>query len=281
MKKQLLLIILILITIEKGWTQEGITICHTPATERFAMLATDDDFVSLHIKPEKYTYRSETGEMITFPVADGKDGRAFMIKAKKASDNYLIVIHEWWGLNDQIKREAERLYNDLGNVNVLAVDLYDGKLTDKQQEAAQYMQSIKTERAEAILNGAFAYAGKKAKIASIGWCFGGGWSLQAAILAGKRAHAAVVYYGMPEKDVERLKMLSTDVLGIFAGREQWINKTVVEEFAENMEKAGKKLEYKIFDAEHAFANPSNPNYDKQATEEAYAMSLAYLKERLK
>ena len=83
-----------------------------------------------------------------------------------------------------------------------------------------------------------------------------------------------MYYGMPEKDVEKLKTLNTDVLGFFAGKEKFITKAIVEEFAKNMATAGKTLDYKIYDAEHAFANPSNPNFDKDASAEAY-QNLAF------
>jgi carboxymethylenebutenolidase len=90
-----------------------------------------------------------------------------------------------------------------------------------------------------------------------------------------------MYYGMPVKDVEQLKLLQTDVLGLFAGKEQFINPAVVKEFEANMKTAGKGIQTKIFDAEHAFANPSNPNFDKAATEEAWGMAINYFKARLK
>jgi carboxymethylenebutenolidase len=83
------------------------------------------------------------------------------------------------------------------------------------------------------------------------------------------------------KDVEQLKLLNTDVLGLFAGREQFISPKVVAEFEENMKKAGKQIKTKIFDAEHAFANPSNPNFDKKATEEAWNLAVEYFSVKLK
>lgn len=83
------------------------------------------------------------------------------------------------------------------------------------------------------------------------------------------------------KDVDQLKTLNTDVLGLFAGKEQWISPKVVAEFEANMKLAGKGIQTKIFDAEHAFANPSNPAYDKAATEEAWNMAINYFKARLK
>jgi carboxymethylenebutenolidase len=142
------------------------------------------------------------------------------------------------------------------------------------------MQSVKTERAENIIKGAFAYVGKKARIGTIGWCFGGGWSLQAAILAEKQARACVIYYGMPEKDTEKLKKLKAAVLGIFANKERWISPAIVDEFENNLNALKKKNSINRFNAEHAFANPSNPNYDKEATEKAYQLTLAFFRKKM-
>jgi carboxymethylenebutenolidase len=90
-----------------------------------------------------------------------------------------------------------------------------------------------------------------------------------------------MYYGMPEKSVDKLETLHSDVLGIFANKDQNITPAVVDDFASNMKKAGKTLILYRYDAVHAFANPSNPGYDKAAREEAYKHSMAFLKERAK
>ncbi len=240
----------------------------------------DSKFQNMHPSPEAYTHISEYGgEMITLKTKS-KDANAFLIKAKTKSNKWLFVYQEWWGLNDHIKKQAEVFYKDLGeNVNVLALDMYDGKLATDAAKAGEYMSGAKEDRLEEIIRGGLEFAGPKAKIGSVGWCFGGGLSLKSAIIANKNAVACVMYYGMPVKDVEKLKLLKTDVLGLFA-TEQWISKSIVEEFAANMKNANKKLEFKIFDAAHAFANPSNPKFDKIAATEAYEMAIKYLKKRL-
>jgi carboxymethylenebutenolidase len=261
--------------------QEGITICHTPAIESFAMLASKSEFLASHIQPLPYVHQSATGKMITLPTPDGGEANAYFLPAAKKSNQWVFVFQEWWGLNDHIKKEAEQYYKDLGNVNVLALDMYDGKLATTSEMAGQYMGAFKADRGEAIIKGALAFAGKDAKIGTVGWCFGGGLSLQASLIAGKQAAACVIYYGMPEKDVNRLKTLQTDVLGIFATQEQWISPKVVSDFEANMKAAGKQLTVKNYDAQHAFANPSNPQYDKEATADAYAHALAFFKARLK
>ena len=265
------------------WAQQfanNITLCHLPATESFALFASNQTFNANHDNPIHYVHRSEKGKMVSFATKDGKDANAFALMAAKPSNKYLFVIHEWWGLNGHIKKEAENWFGRLENVNVLALDLYDGNVTTTRENASKYMKSVKTARAEAIIEGALAYAGEDARVGTIGWCFGGGWSLQSSLIAGKQAAGCVIYYGMPEKNVARLKTLNCDVLGIFASQEKWISPEVVKNFEANMKKADKSLTVKSYDAQHAFANPSNPKYDKDAADDAQAHAQAFLKKRL-
>ena len=250
------------------------------ATETFALLATNKDFSGGHDAPLPYAYAGE-GQMIIFKTADGQPGHGFEIKSAKPSLKYLFVIHEWWGLNDYIKKEAARYAEELPGVNVIALDLYDGQVAATPAEAGKLMQGVKTDRAATIIKGAEAYAGPKAQFASIGWCFGGGWSLQTALLGGKQTVGCVMYYGMPEQDVTRLKGLNSDVLGLFAEQDKWINPAVVGQFVKDMAAAGKKVTVKEYPADHAFANPSNPKYDQALAADAHQQALAYLKARLK
>ena len=248
--------------------------------DAFAALSQQEAFRLSHENPLPFEYKSDLGKMIMFPTADGKTANAFLLKSAKKSDKWLIVYQEWWGLNDHIKKQAEVFYNDLKDVNVLAVDMYDGKIANNREDAGKYMQEAKEERLNSIIEGMSKYVGKKAKIASVGWCFGGGLSLKSALLTGKKAVGCVMYYGMPVKEVAQLKTLNCDVLGLFAGREKWISPEVVADFEKNMKTAEKSLTVKSYDAEHAFANPSNPNFDKAATADAYALAIAYLKKCL-
>ena len=259
-------------------------VCHTPSTEKFAMFASNKDFNLEHPLPRDYVHISqEGGEMIRFKCPDGTEANGYLVKAKKTTDNWIFVFQEWWGLNDNIKRHSEDLYKDLGNVNVLALDLYDGKLATDRENAGKYMQDFKQERGDAIVKGALAYAGSKAKIGTVGWCFGGGQSLLATLMAGKQAAACVIYYGMPVEDVKKLKTLNCDVLGIFASREKWISQEVVKKFETNMKAARKKLTVKSYDADHGFANPSNPlgNYNEKAAADAYKNTVVFFRSRLK
>ncbi len=258
-----------------------ITICHTSPTEKFALFASNKDFIMSHADPLPYIHASETGKMIAFKTADGKDANGYVLMAKKKTSNWIFVFQEWWGLNDHIKREAEQLYNDLGNVNVLAIDMYDGKVTAAPEEAGKLMGEFKQDRGNTIVKGALAFAGSDAKVGTIGWCFGGGQSMLAALTAGKQTVACVMYYGMPESDVAKLKTLNSDVLNIWPTQDKWINKDMMDKFEANMKAAGKKLTIKAYDADHAFANPSNPKYNKEFTADAYKHTLEFFKARLK
>ena len=255
--------------------------CKTSTTEQFNQLASTEEFSSAHLSPIPFNYTAVKGDMITYECSDGTRANAFEVRAEKESNNYLFVFHEWWGLNDYIKREAETLSNELPNVNVIALDLYDGKVADTSSVAQQLMQGVKDERARAIINGAIKFADKKARITTIGWCFGGGWSLQASLMAGKQAAGCVMYYGMPEEDLKKLKKLNCEVLGIFAAKDKWITPEVVGKFKKNMAASDKKITVKSFNADHAFANPSNPHFDKISADSAHKLALSFLKLRLK
>ena len=256
--------------------------CTKPgSTETFAMLTHDKKFVASHLEPLPFKLANELGSDITFKTPDGATGHAYEIKAQKPTNNYVFVIHEWWGLNDYIKQEAERIFKSHGNTNVIAIDLYDRKIATSRDSAAKYMQSVNKERAVAIIKGAIDYAGEKANIATIGWCFGGGWSLQTSMLAGTKARACVMYYGMPEEDEAKLLNLFAPVLFIWGTQDQWINKNVVTKFQATMQRAEKKLEVKKYDADHAFANPSNPKYNKSYADDAFAAAMKFIRKHLK
>lgn len=261
--------------------QSSMQCCKAPsATAAFASLASDINFRNAHESPEALVY-PEKGSMIKFPTADGKTGAAYYIPAASKSNNYILVFHEWWGLNEWIKKQSDLFSDSIKNANVIAVDLYEGQVATNSDEAGKLMQALDQTRAMNIVKGAISYMGANAKIATVGWCFGGGWSLQGALAAGKNEAGCVMYYGMPESDVNKLKTLNSDVLFIWAKQDQWINEKVKDDFVKNMQAAGKKLTVKEYDADHAFANPSNPHHNKEAAEDAQHWTLAYFRSHLK
>lgn len=284
MLKHYLSIVIVVALTSPLLAQDDITLCHTSPTEKFALFASNKSFNREHPSPRQYVHVSEAGgKMISFKTPDGKEANGFVIEAPKKTNNWIFVFQEWWGLNDNVKRQSEELYEALGNVNVLALDMYDGKEASDPETAGKYMQAFQQERGNAIVKGALAYVGKNAKVGTVGWCFGGGQSLQASLMAGKQAEACVMYYGMPVEDVAMLKKLNTDVLFIFAEDDKWINNEVLNKFQSNMKAAGKDLAVKSYDADHGFANPSNPlgNFDEQAAQDAFQNTVAFFKARLK
>jgi carboxymethylenebutenolidase len=279
MKYIVIALMCVLSTVSAGDKKEKANCCSTTATEEFAAFGKNMAFVSLHDAPEPFEFVTTGGVMKTIKTSDSIDAKIFVVRSSKASDNYILLFHEWWGLNDYIKQEAENIQIEVGNVTVIAVDLYDGKIAMSPDSARVYVGQVNEARARTIITAAIDYAGKKAKIATIGWCFGGGWSMQSALMLGKQAVGCVIYYGMPEKDVKKLASLKCDVLGIFGSQDKFINTDVVAEFEKNMKAAKKKLEIKMYDADHAFANPSNPHHDKTMTEDANAVTMKYLRSK--
>jgi carboxymethylenebutenolidase len=251
------------------------------ATEKMASFSGEKDFREAHLSPLPFSLAGGNGNMISFNTSDGLTGSAYEVKPENAGNKYVLMFHEFWGLNDYIKKEAEELQSQLGDVTVLAVDLYDGKVATTQEEASKYVQEVKSDRATNIIKGAADYAGSNAVFGTIGWCFGGAWSNQAAIELGDKCKACVIYYGMPEEKTERLSLLKAPVLGIFAKQDKRITPEVAAKFEENLKSLNIPVEIKIYDAVHAFANPSNPKHDVEATKDAKERTLSFLKEKMK
>lgn len=245
--------------------------------QAYQLEASTPKFASLHPAPLMVNPENLLGKMIQFDAADGKQANAYFIPAKKQTKKWLIVIQEWWGLNDNIKLESDKYYSALGDMNVIAVDMYDGKVAATPDSAMKLMRGADMGRMAAIIQGAIKKAGADASIYSVGWCFGGMWSLQTAILAGPQAKGTVMYYGRPETNMEKLKSIQCDIIGFFGNQDQAPSPTMVNEFEKNMKEAGKNLSVNRYEANHGFANPSNPSFNPTATADAYAKAIAFLK----
>jgi carboxymethylenebutenolidase len=261
-------------TLQKG---EVIECLNMETQQAYQLEASTPAFANLHITPLDVHSADLTGNMINFEAADGQPASAYFIPAKKKSNKWLIVIQEWWGLNNQIKMEADQYHKDLGDMNVLAVDMYDGKVAATPDSAMKLMRGADMKRMTAIMQGAIKHAGTKANIYSVGWCFGGMWSLQTAILAGPQAKGSVMYYGRPETNMEKLKSIQCDIIGFFGNKDQSPSPMMVDEFEKNMKEAGKNLNVNRYDAGHGFANPSNPSFNAAAKTDSYAKAIAFLK----
>jgi carboxymethylenebutenolidase len=256
---------------------EAIECLQMETLDTYQREASTSGFAAMHPAPRRAEAVDRLGKMIRFPVADGPEANAYFIPAKGKSDRWLIVIQEWWGLNDNIRDVADKYYSDLADMNVIAVDMYDGRVAATPDSAMKIMRSADMARMTSIIRGAIAYAGEKASIYSVGWCFGGMWSLQTAIIAGPKAKGTVMFYGRPESDMEKLKSVKADVIGFFGNLDKSPAPAMVDAFEQNMAAAGKKLTVHRYDAGHGFANPSNPAFNKSATEDSYAKAIAFFK----
>lgn len=194
----------------------------------------------------------------------------------------VIVIHEWWGLNDHVKHWADRLASD--GYDALAVDLYGGKVATTREEAMAAMRGVDEAAALATLRAAHGWAASAEglgaeRTASIGWCFGGAWSLRLAV-AEPELDAAVIYYGRLIEDAAALATLEAPVLGVFGNLDTGIPPESVASFAAAMKTAGKSLELRQYEAHHAFANPSGGRYDTENAAKAWTETRAFLARHL-
>jgi carboxymethylenebutenolidase len=195
----------------------------------------------------------------------------------------IVVIHEWWGLNDNIETMA-RMFAHQGYA-ALAVDLYGGHSADTAAGARELMSAVDEAAAKDNLRQAYAYLDEEVgapRIGVIGWCFGGGWSLQTALMLPGELDAAVIYYGRLVTDEDELAKLDTPILGIFGAEDQGIPVASVREFEAALEKLGKPASIHVYDgANHAFANPSGERYQPQAAKDAWQKTTAFFAEHLK
>lgn len=192
----------------------------------------------------------------------------------------IIVIHEWWGLNDWVKEQASKL-SDLGYVAV-AIDLYRGKVATTPDDAHELMRGVPEDRAARDLHAAFEFLKsqsnvKKDRIASIGWCMGGGYSLDVALQEPTLA-ADVINYGHLATDSESLKKIDAAILGIFGGQDRGIPVEDVKKFEQSLKQMGKKVEIVIYpDAGHAFENPNNKSgYRADDAADAWKRTVKFL-----
>ena len=247
-----------------------------PATVRAADTGplTEAEFKALH------QLRTDASPALRGELIDLAGGKAYLSLPANPTGPVpgLVVIHEWWGLNDHVKHWTDRLAS--AGYAALAVDLYRGTVATDPDTAMATMKQVDEGQAAATISAALDLLARDPRIAAprtgvIGWCFGGGWALETA-LTHPELDAAVIYYGRLVTDPAALRAIRARVLGIFGDRDQGIPVAEVQAFEAALGQAGVQATIRRYDADHAFANPSGPRYDEAAAADAWAQVTAFL-----
>lgn len=229
-----------------------------------------------YAKDSKGIAKALKGSTVDLPVFDQESATAVFLKSPKQSNNWLFLYHDKWGLTETVLQEAHTLWKDLKNVNVLVIDLNDGIQPQSRSEAMRLLIENDVARDKAIIQSAIAFAGKDAKIGSIGWCNGGSWSLQTAMLAKEQEVACVVYYGMPDFNVKKLNHIESDVLAIYGTRDTYVTPTIAKAFKSKMLAAGKDVIELNYESKGNFADRNSLQYNYNNASDAYVKVLKYL-----
>jgi carboxymethylenebutenolidase len=246
---------------------------------------------SITLENKTINYFENTTGYLVYPISKTTSS---LVESNISTNNNntfpaVVMIHEWWGLNQNIKDMAETLAKE-GYV-VLAVDLYNGQVANTPDTAQNLVSKVRDNPSESInnLQHAVRYLASlenvnSSKIASLGWCFGGGQSLQLALNTEPEypLAATVIYYGNLVSDQESLSKIKWPVLGIFGDQDQSISVESVKQFEDALNANGITNEIYIYKGVgHAFANPSGDNYAPKETQDAWEKTVSFLKKYLK
>ncbi len=217
---------------------------------------------------------------VTTTTTQGRTVSAFVAKPSTLPAPGLVLFHAFKGLTDEFKELAVK-YADQGYMTV-AADLMDGKTSDGFVLAMLRMMFLSQEKTQETAVSWVNYLRTSpecnGKVGTIGWCFGGRWSLNTSIAT--PVDATVVYYGTVDRPVEDLAKLKGPVQGHFGTQDRIVKKASVENFAANMHKASKPLDLHFYEANHAFANPGGKWFNGACATEADARTLQFLKSNL-
>ena len=220
-------------------------------------------------------------EMVSIPTPRDRAISLAVALPARPKAPVVILIHEWWGLNDQIKAVAAELAKE--GYLAIAVDLF-GKVAGNADEAKALMTNLDAEWATqalvALAQWARRHERSTGKLGTIGWCFGGGWSLNTSLAT--PVDATVVYYGNVKKTADQVKTLAGPVIGHFGTQDKSIDAAMVGGFEKAMKDAGKAYRLTVYwyDADHAFANPTGARYDAEDAALAWQRTLHFFKQTL-
>jgi len=241
-------------------------------------------FVILGLSLATPNVHAQTPQEVSFP-AGGDTGHGLLyLPSTPGAHPGLVVIHEWWGLNDWVKDQAQRFASE-GYVT-LAVDLYRGKVATDADMAHELMRGLPQDRGVRDLTSAVDFLAHRKdvdprRIAAIGWCMGGGYAAQLAV-ADPELKAVVINYGSLPTDKTALTQIHAAVLGNFGGLDRGITPDDVHAFEASMKALGKSVDLKIYSgAGHAFENPNNTaGYRAADAQDAQNRSTQFLADQL-
>jgi carboxymethylenebutenolidase len=226
-----------------------------------------------------------TGSEVTYGTVGGRALKGYLAKPATMSRNTpaIIVVHEWWGLNDNIKAVVDRYAGE--GYMVLGVDLFGRVATTPDTAMVLYqtaMANVPVGEQNIAAAVAFLKSQGARKIGSVGYCFGGHWSLRTGLVGGRDINAVVMYYGAPITDPAQVARLQAPVLGLFGALDRGIPVDSVRAMESVMRTAKKSVEITVYpDANHAFANPSGRAYNATVATDAWEKSLAFFKANLR
>jgi carboxymethylenebutenolidase len=278
----LILIIGSILLLTAALKQEGVYAQNSTGTTTNATVLSDDDNNGINsqsrLQSKSVNYYDDSSGYLVFPTTVTSE------QQQKQKLPAVVMIHEWWGVNDNIKNMANTLAKE-GYV-VLAADLYKGEVATDPNRAQELLQSVRSNQDEAIANLQYAVKylsslpnANASRIASLGWCFGGGQSLQLALNSKQQPLAAtILYYGTPlVTDKQALSNIKWPILGIFGDQDQAIPVEEVKQFETALNADRIPNEIHIYPGVgHAFANPSGDNYAPKETADAWQKTLAFL-----
>jgi len=225
---------------------------------------------------------------VVYAKLDGREYQGYLSRPAQPAGGdrarpAIILIHEWWGLNDNIRSIARQLAGE--GYTALAVDIYAGQRAETPAAAKTLMTAALADPASMLENlrqaHSYLVAQGATRTGTIGWCFGGGLSLEAGLLLGDQLAAVVMYYGRPISDSERLRTLRAPLLGLFGEDDGGIPVAGVRALERALRELGKSAEIRVYSgAGHAFANPSGSRYQAAAAEDAWARTLGFFEKHL-
>lgn len=231
--------------------------------------------------PELARATAAATETVTITTTGGRRVSGALARPATATAPVIVLVHEWWGLNDQIKSVAVDLAAQ--GYLALALDLMGGTVAQTPAEASALVQLVDpvaaTETVAAWLAWGRTAPGGDGHVGIVGWCYGGGFALLGSTQA--PADATVVYYGKCDLPAEQLARLKGPVLGHFGTQDPRMNHEMVGKFEAAMKQDGKAETVYWYDAPHAFANPTGANYHKAETQLAWQRTLEFFAKNLK